>query len=78
MPDPYVPSEFGGKVQENRVHPATAPLGAKGHEPTTHEQRMLMVTTGFVTSDHDPDNGEAWEGVEVEVIPAKINRFPGA
>lgn len=78
MPDDLVPSEFGGKTGKNRVQPPVTPLGGPGHIPSPDERRMLLMTTGFDDNKHDPDNGEAWEGIEIKVIPRRINRFPGA
>ena len=79
MPDSLGPaSEFGGKIQKNRVMPPVTPLGAAGHVPTSAERQMLTYTTGGEDSTRDPDDGEAWQGVEgVAAVPV-INLFPGA
>jgi hypothetical protein len=62
MPDNLKPSEFGGKVQKNRVQPAITPDGLPGHLPTASEQMMLTYTTGDTSGLKDPDNGAAWNG----------------
>ncbi len=49
MPDALGPaSEFGGKVQRNRVQPPP-------HVPTPSERLMLMYTTGDESGLTDPD-----------------------
>ena len=60
MPDALGgPSEFGGKVQKNRVQPSP-------HVPTASEKLMLLYTTGDVDGSKNPDAGEAFSGL----IPA--------
>lgn len=63
MPDKFAPSEFGGKVQKNRVQPSVNPVGRPGHIPTPSEEAMLTYTTGDPTGLSDPDNGEAFTGL---------------
>lgn len=64
MPDKYPPSEFGGKVQKNRVQPPVRPDGVVGHiRPTASEKLMLTYTTGFDDNLHDPDDGSAFTGL---------------
>lgn len=60
MPDALGPSsEFGGKIQKNRVQPSP-------HVPTASEKLMLLYTTGDVDGTKNPDSGEAFAGL----IPA--------
>jgi len=63
MPDALSPSEFGGKVQKNRVQPPVRPDGKPGHSPTPSEQLMLVYTTGTEDGAALPDDGEAFNGV---------------
>lgn len=49
-------SEFGGKVQRNRVQPAP-------HVPDESERMMLVYTTGDDSGKTDPDNGETFAGL---------------
>lgn len=58
MPDQAgPPSEFGGKVQKNRVQPPP-------HEPTPSERMMLLYTTGDESGNLDPEsNGESFDGL---------------
>lgn len=57
MPDALgKPSEFGGKVQPNRVQPPP-------HVPTPSERLMLMYTTGDESGTLPPDpNGDVFAG----------------
>lgn len=49
-------SEYGGKVQRNRVQPPP-------HVPTPSERLMLMYTTGDESGLTDPDkNGDVFAG----------------
>jgi hypothetical protein len=63
MPDPYKPSEFGGKIQENRVQPPP-------HIPNQAERLMLLYTTGDESGQSSPDNGETFEGM----LPIELAR----
>jgi hypothetical protein len=56
IPDPYPPSEFGGKTQPNRVQPPP-------HEPLWYERVMLGHTTGDETGNTPVDDGAAWQGL---------------
>lgn len=57
MPDSLgPPSEFGGKVQRNRVQPPP-------HIPTPSERMMLLYTTGSESGTQDPDGGESFSGL---------------
>lgn len=66
MPD-STETEYGGKVQKNRVQPII-PTGEHGlsHEPTAAEQVMLTYTTADETGASDPDDGEAFAGLVPE------------
>lgn len=57
MPDALgKPSEFGGKVQRNRVQPLP-------HVPTPSERLMLMYTTGDESGLTEPDpNNDVFAG----------------
>jgi hypothetical protein len=61
--DGMPPSEFGGKQQKNRVQPRINPAGKRGHTPDPSEELMLSYTTGYTDGLHDPDAGEAFEGL---------------
>lgn len=63
MPDTSE-TEYGGKVQKNRVQPTT-PTGDHGfsHTPTPSEELMLGYTTGDTSGASDPDSGEAFAGL---------------
>jgi len=65
MPDKLPPSEWGGRVQKNRVQPPITPAGTQGHNPLDDpsEQVMLTYTTGDPTGLSDPDDGEAFAGL---------------
>lgn len=65
MPDPLPPSEFGGKVQKNRIQPPATPEGGAGHQPSVSEQLLLMYTTGQIEdSTRDPEKlGESFQGL---------------
>lgn len=58
MPDALGPaSEFGGKVQKNRVQPSP-------HVPTPSERLMLLYTTGDESGLTNPDpNGDVMQGL---------------
>jgi len=57
MPDKAgPPSEFGGRVQPNRVQPPP-------HVPTQSERMMLLYTTGDESGQLNPDNGESFAGL---------------
>jgi len=58
MPDTSE-TEYGGKVQRNRVQPPP-------HEPTASEQIMLTYTTADDSGATDPDDGEAFKGLVPE------------
>lgn len=45
MPDPYAPSEFGGKMLKNNVQPPLTPTGAQGHTPDESERLGLYYRT---------------------------------
>jgi hypothetical protein len=45
MPDPFAPSEFGGKNTKNLVQPAVSPAGKTGHTPTPGERLGLYYRT---------------------------------
>lgn len=64
MPDPYPPSELGGKTQRNGIQPPITPTGHKGHSPTPAERlRLLSLTGQDEDSTKDPDTGEAFTGM---------------
>ena len=81
MPNLNAPTEFGGKVQKNRVQPRITPDGKPGHEATSSEELMLVYTTGSEDNDpvaHPPDkNGEAFEGVLPLEEQIKLRREAG-
>lgn len=57
MPDNIGPaSEFGGKVQKNRIQPLP-------HTPDPSERLMLLYTTGDESGISMPDNDEAFSGL---------------
>lgn len=70
MPDPYKPSEFGGKVRKNRVQPLP-------HIPTASEAVMLGYTTGDASGVSDPDGGEAFNGLLPEHIQRELRQQAG-
>jgi len=65
-------SEFGGKVQRNRVQPPP-------HVPTPSERLMLMYTTGDESGTLDPDkNGDVFAGFLPEEEQRAIRAAEGA
>jgi len=56
MPDPYGPTEFGGKTGTTGIQPPP-------HLPTPAEQLMLIYRTGDPTGAMADDSGENWEGL---------------
>lgn len=65
MPDPYPPSEFGGKTTDLGIQPPP-------HSPTSAEKLSLIYRTGDPdgTGLVDADEGEAFSGL----LPAAIQR----
>jgi hypothetical protein len=72
MPDALGPaSEFGGKVQRNRVQPLP-------HVPTPSERLMLMYTTGDESGLTDPDpNNDVFAGMLPEEEQRAIRQAEG-
>lgn len=70
MPDPYPPSEFGGKGRRNRTQPAP-------HEPTASEKLMLTYTTGDDTGESNPDGGEVFAGLLPEAEQRALRQQAG-
>ena len=72
MPDSLgKPSEFGGRVQRNRVQPPP-------HVPTPSERLMLMYTTGDESGLVEPDpNGDVFAGFLPEVQQRAIRAAEG-
>lgn len=72
MPDPYKPSEFGGKPLKNGIQPPVAPSGLPGHTPTASEKLRLLRTTAqendqtVIPSQKDQD--AIWSGLETEKV----------
>lgn len=65
-------SEFGGKVQKNRVQPPP-------HVPTPSERLMLLYTTGDESGLTDPDpNGDVMMGLLPEDVQRQIRQDEGA
>jgi hypothetical protein len=56
VPDPYPPSEFGGKTQPNGVQPPP-------HSPEWYERVRLGHQTGDETGKTALDDGSAWQGL---------------
>lgn len=71
IPDPYPPSEFGGKTMPNGVQPPP-------HKPTAAEQWRLGHQTGDTTGNSPIDDGAAWEGLLPEDEQEKLRRQAGA
>lgn len=64
-------SEFGGKVQKNRVQPSP-------HVPTPSERLMLLYTTGDESGLTDPDpNGDVMMGLLPEAEQRQIRQDEG-
>lgn len=70
MPDQLPASEFGGKVQRNRVQPPP-------HVPTASERLMLTYTTGDESGVLDQDAGEVFSGVLPKEAQEAIMRDAG-
>lgn len=72
MPDALgAASEFGGKVQKNRVQPSP-------HVPDPSERLMLLYTTGDESGLTDPaKHGEPMEGMLPEAEQRKIMQDAG-
>lgn len=72
MPDDLGPaSEFGGKVQKNRVQPIP-------HVPTPSERLMLLYTTGDESGLTNPDpNGDVMDGLLPEEVQRGLRESEG-
>jgi hypothetical protein len=77
MPDPYPPSELGGKAQRNTIQPPVTPSGMKGHTPTPIEEQRLALNTGQVLDTTlDFDAGEAFHGLLLPEEQAQVAPQP--
>ena len=56
MPDPYGPTEFGGKTGSTGIQ-------IPPHPPNAHEKLMLIYRTGDESGAFADDSGENWDGL---------------
>jgi hypothetical protein len=76
MPDPYAPSEFGGKMTRNLVQPDVTPTGAKGHEPDVGERLGLYYRSLDETGHSEPDV-DLWHGLLRKIEQTKLRENAG-
>lgn len=71
MPDQGAASEFGGAIRDRRrIYPLP-------HQPTAAEKLMLVYTTGDETGALQPDNGEAFNGLNPEEVQRALRESEG-
>lgn len=76
MPDPYAPSEFGGKVGKNLVQPDITPTGAQGHSPSEGERLGLYYRTLDETG-HSTQDVDLWHGLLRKIDQTKLRENAG-
>lgn len=72
MPDPYPPSEFGGKTGPNGFQPVPP------HVMTASEKLRALYTTGDESGQSSLDDGDAFTGMLPEDEQRAIRAAQGA
>lgn len=76
MPDPYAPSEFGGKILRNNIQPAISPAGKQGHTPDPGEELTLFYRT-MKTDDSGVQDVDYFHGLLSRIEQTKVMKNAG-
>lgn len=76
MPDPYAPSEFGGKITKNLIQPPISPAGKTGHTPDPGEALGLFYRT-MTEDDSGVQDADYFHGLLSRIEQTKVMKNAG-